>query len=414
MAQSYVINPGDGVQTDWPVPFKKLDPDHVKVFVDGAETAFLWVGDGIVRVTPAAPLGSAVLVKRVTPDDPLTVFSNTKNLTADNLNVAEVQPLFVAVEARDGAADAVATAGTALRKSAEAAETADRAEAKADAAVSTANSADTTATIAAASAAQASQEAADAAALAEAAQAAAQAAADSASVHIAADLPYDNAASRLAATDVQHAIDLIAGATGLAQLTSDDIVNESGVNGDTVSAALAALGAEKAGVTAVNSAFEGVNTTLLGKAEASHTHTMTQITDLGPAAAKDIATAAAIRANSGTDAITTDQAWAAAGWADLGNISGDITIDCSLGQNFFGTLVGNVTISTDNAKPGQPLFVALKQDATGGRTVSWNGSQFLFPNSTAPSVGTAANNFAVLLSAVANHAGPWWAIGWKL
>ena len=61
---------------------------------------------------------------------------------------------------------------------------------------------------------------------------------------------------------------------------------------------------------------------------------------------------------------------------NLGNtLSGAVEIDCSQANKFRGIMTGNVTISFINPPPNdgfyQPVIVELKQDATGGRTVTW-------------------------------------------
>lgn len=103
MATSYALYPGDGIQTDWAVPFQYLDQAHVECLVDGVEVTFTWITASTVRVTPAVAIGDTLKVARLTPSAPLTSFSNTNNLTADNLNRAELQALYVAEEAKDRA-----------------------------------------------------------------------------------------------------------------------------------------------------------------------------------------------------------------------------------------------------------------------------------------------------------------------
>jgi hypothetical protein len=108
MADSYVFYPGDGVQLDWTVPFPYIDRSHVEVLVDGVATSFTWINPNTVRVSPAAANLSTILVRRTTPTAALTTFSDTNNLTADNLNLAETQALFVAIEAKDRADQSIA------------------------------------------------------------------------------------------------------------------------------------------------------------------------------------------------------------------------------------------------------------------------------------------------------------------
>lgn len=55
------------------------------------------------------------------------------------------------------------------------------------------------------------------------------------------------------------------------------------------------------------------------------------------------------------------------------------------------TLTGNVAVNNPtNLVAGQWITVVLRQDATGGRTGSW-GSYWEFPNKTAPTLSTGAN-----------------------
>ncbi|SHH06484.1 hypothetical protein [Bradyrhizobium erythrophlei] len=125
----------------------------------------------------------------------------------------------------------------------------------------------------------------------------------------------------------------------------------------------------------------------------------------------NIASAAQITVGAAADAVTVNQAWAAAGWVPLGNLTGTVTIDGNTGSRFVGTLVGNVTIATTNMKPGQVLELSFVQDATGSRTVSWSG--FLFPDGIAPTVFPNANNWAVFYSGVYHSYGFMLGNGWK-
>lgn len=136
--------------------------------------------------------------------------------------------------------------------------------------------------------------------------------------------------------------------------------------------------------------------------------------ELGAAALKGIATIAQLRAKTGTDLVGVDAAWDAAKWVNLGNMTGAVTIDASLGSRFYGTLTGNVTIDISNLKDGQPVEIIPVQDATGGRTVSWN-ARFKWPSAAAPEVSTAANTHACVVTGVAAwDATTIFAAGWKV
>ncbi|WP_454650681.1 hypothetical protein [Bradyrhizobium liaoningense] len=136
---------------------------------------------------------------------------------------------------------------------------------------------------------------------------------------------------------------------------------------------------------------------------------------LGDVATKNVATAAQIRQGNSSVALTADQAWAAAGWVDLGNSGGGtLQIDCNAGSRFRVALTGNVAVSFLNAKDGQSIDVVFVQDATGGRTLSWN-SNIRFPNGIAPTVATAANGWALVFTGVYNsNYAQWLGAGWKV
>lgn len=136
---------------------------------------------------------------------------------------------------------------------------------------------------------------------------------------------------------------------------------------------------------------------------------------LGSVATRNIATAAEISNNTNGGAITVDNAWSAAGFYNLGTSgSGNLNVDCNLGSRFRVSLTGSVTVNFLNARDGQVVDLVCIQDATGGRTVSWN-SNIRFPDNQAPTVYTGANNWAVVFSGVYVSAyAQWQGCGWKV
>lgn len=106
MAKSYVNYTGDGVQTNWVVPFPYLDPSHVQVTVGGVNAAFTWAGTSTITISPTVANGVAIKVQRVTPTAPLVTFSDT-TLTADQLSEANLQALYCSEEAVDYATTAL-------------------------------------------------------------------------------------------------------------------------------------------------------------------------------------------------------------------------------------------------------------------------------------------------------------------
>jgi hypothetical protein len=71
--------------------------------------------------------------------------------------------------------------------------------------------------------------------------------------------------------------------------------------------------------------------------------------------------------------------------------TGTVTPDASASNNFDYTLTGNLTIANPtNLEAGVVLNFRLRQDATGGRTITL-GSKFKWPSGTSPTWVTTAN-----------------------
>jgi hypothetical protein len=78
------------------------------------------------------------------------------------------------------------------------------------------------------------------------------------------------------------------------------------------------------------------------------------------------------------------------------NVTGSYNIDLANGNVQILTLTGNATLGFLNERGvgyKDPLTIIIKQDATGGWTVTWTGSVSWISNS--PDIGTAANNVEV-------------------
>jgi hypothetical protein len=68
------------------------------------------------------------------------------------------------------------------------------------------------------------------------------------------------------------------------------------------------------------------------------------------------------------------------------------TFDLDTHNVFSGTLNGATTLATSNGDVGQRFMVRLKQDGTGGRTVStWFGNRVSWPGGSAPTLSSSAN-----------------------
>lgn len=94
----------NGATTIYAIPFPYLDKGHVKIYKDGIlqllTTDYTWLTSSSIQLVTSAVSGALVVIKRVTPTAPLTVFT-PGNLDTDDLNVAVLQPLYVAEEGRD-------------------------------------------------------------------------------------------------------------------------------------------------------------------------------------------------------------------------------------------------------------------------------------------------------------------------
>lgn len=129
----------------------------------------------------------------------------------------------------------------------------------------------------------------------------------------------------------------------------------------------------------------------------------------------EIATAAEIRTGNTAKVVMVDKAWGAADWVSLGNSgSGTLNIDCNNGVNFYVTLTGNVTVNLLNHKPGQTITMVFSQDGVGGRTVSWGGGVWTWPNNQAPAIATGAGQTAAVVSAQKSWGTAVWACGWRI
>jgi len=70
--------------------------------------------------------------------------------------------------------------------------------------------------------------------------------------------------------------------------------------------------------------------------------------------------------------------------------SSSITIDWNNGNVQSVVLTGNTTLTFTNGQDGGKYTLIIKQDATGGRTVTWP-TDVRFPQGVAPTLSTTAN-----------------------
>ena len=77
------------------------------------------------------------------------------------------------------------------------------------------------------------------------------------------------------------------------------------------------------------------------------------------------------------------------GFKDLGSVTGSPDVDFSLANHFSLTAGGNLTPTFSKGTKGRRYTLAVKQDGTGSRTVTWPAA-VRWPAATAPTLTTTA------------------------
>lgn len=102
MPNSYADTTGNGVTTDYSIPFSYMLASHVYVEVNGVNTAYTWVDAATVRVSPAPANGTTVRrLRRTSQTTRLATFAGTTALTPVTLDKATLQNFMMAQEALD-------------------------------------------------------------------------------------------------------------------------------------------------------------------------------------------------------------------------------------------------------------------------------------------------------------------------
>lgn len=91
--------------------------------------------------------------------------------------------------------------------------------------------------------------------------------------------------------------------------------------------------------------------------------------------------------------------------------SGTINLDCANYNYFDITATGTVTLTVSNVVLNQPIFVRLRQDATGGRTINLF-SGISWPDNTPPDLTITASHWDNLVFICRSATGPAWDGGW--
>lgn len=102
MAYSYISYIGNGVTTQYAVPFAYIRREHVTAQVNGSPATFTWVNDSTIQLTTAPADGAEVRLRRITPVDlPLADYTDGSSLTAADLDINNLQHLYTEQELSD-------------------------------------------------------------------------------------------------------------------------------------------------------------------------------------------------------------------------------------------------------------------------------------------------------------------------
>lgn len=108
MAYSFVLLDGNGSATAFNFSFGYLSRSHINVKVDLVDTAFTWLTDFSIQITPAPAAGSVIEIRRKTPlDQPAVVWTDGSTLTEQEMNAEARFNLYANQEAADGVAASI-------------------------------------------------------------------------------------------------------------------------------------------------------------------------------------------------------------------------------------------------------------------------------------------------------------------
>lgn len=98
---AYVVYEGDGVQTDFTIPFEKISQTHINVFIAGVEfNDFVWQTDSVVRIDPA-PTERVLIERQTSPGARLVNYEAPGQLTEQDLDTDSLQAFYLAQESYD-------------------------------------------------------------------------------------------------------------------------------------------------------------------------------------------------------------------------------------------------------------------------------------------------------------------------
>lgn len=109
----------------------------------------------------------------------------------------------------------------------------------------------------------------------------------------------------------------------------------------------------------------------------------------------ELATAAEVRAKAANLALTAEQAFAAAAWVDLGNLSGAVALNFSTFLQAKAALTGNITLNAPTNLP-DGVYVLHVTHSGAARTISLNATNWDTPGGAGLTLSTTAGQSDML------------------
>jgi hypothetical protein len=213
----------------------------------------------------------------------------------------------------------------------------------------------------------------------------------------------------LAINPTTHAVLEFAGVAALIQAAVDSLVDASPGALDTLNELAAAMGDDPNFATTMTNALAGklgvsAQAADADKLDGQHGAFYQDASNMNAGVLPDARLAksseADLRASAAGKVVSPDVLWASVSRKDITDAA-TVTLDFNDGLNWnWDTIGGNRTLANPlNVRAGQQGFIRVKQDATGGRTISFGG-KFHGPNGVAPAIDTAPESVTILFYTV--------------
>lgn len=427
---------GDGATTDRTIPFSYDDPSEVQVLVDGVETEFTLPSASIVRISPAPETGARILIRKNTAREYPIAWQSSAMIKGGDLNTVARTAIDIGIEAKDRADVALDTASGLQEQIDEKAD--DAAVTAALAGKADSSHTHTTSDVTGLDAALAAKANSSDVTTALAAKANTADLGDLATKNKVAVTDLDTTGTRDGTKYLRDDGAWVTPAGGggggggdmLGSNNLAEITDAAAARTNIGAASAADLDAAEAAIDALDSALAAkanssdVTTALAGKANSTHTHAQSDITNLTTDLAAKVATsltistsglasgggdlsanrtinvpaedAAGFRTGTATnEALTAGGVYSAAAIVTLTDAS-TIAVNMATFINAQVTLGGNRTLGNPtNPKVGQTGTIDVIQDDTGGRTLAF-GSNWKSVGGEAPEIDTTAGAVTAL------------------